>query len=191
MTRWRAAERKPVITMTQWTSCPYLYQMAVNLASLECRRKKKIFLLNYNIQSVKMTASPPHTQIQPIVIIFTELMRCCLQYSHFVAWLQHTSTHWLRWRSPKETILFGDPWVAQRFSAAFCPGCDPGDLGSSPALGSLHGTCFSLCLCLCLSLSLCLSGINKILKKKKKHYSLLINEKIWENWKCTNREFIR
>ena len=31
-------------------------------------------------------------------------------------------------------------------------GRDPGDLGSSPTLGSLHGACFSLCLCLCLSL---------------------------------------
>ncbi|XP_072610436.1 monocarboxylate transporter 5 isoform X1 [Vulpes vulpes] len=50
--------------------------------------------------------------------------------------------------------------VAQRFSTAFSPGCDdPGDLGSvlSPALGSLHGACFSLFLCLCLSLSLSLS----------------------------------
>ena len=42
--------------------------------------------------------------------------------------------------------------VAQWFSATFSPGHDPGDLGSSPALGSLHGVCFSLCLCLCLSL---------------------------------------
>ena len=47
--------------------------------------------------------------------------------------------------------------VAQRFSAAFSPGPDPGDLGSSPTSGSLHGACFSLCLCLCLSLSLSLS----------------------------------
>ena len=39
-------------------------------------------------------------------------------------------------------------WVAQQFSAAFSPGCDPGDLGSSPTLSSLHGACFSLCLCL-------------------------------------------
>ena len=36
--------------------------------------------------------------------------------------------------------------VAQRFGAAFGPGCDPGVLGSSTALGSLHGACFSLCL---------------------------------------------
>ena len=28
----------------------------------------------------------------------------------------------------------GDPWVAQRFSAAFSPGCDPGDLRSSPCM---------------------------------------------------------
>ena len=43
--------------------------------------------------------------------------------------------------------------VAQRFCAAFSPGCDPGDLGLSPVSGSLHGACFSLCLCLCFSLS--------------------------------------
>ncbi len=36
--------------------------------------------------------------------------------------------------------------VAQRFSAAFSPGPDPGDQGSSPTSGSLHGACFSLCL---------------------------------------------
>ena len=47
-------------------------------------------------------------------------------------------------------------WVAQGFSAAFCPGPDPGEPGWSPTLGSLHGACFSLCLCLCLSLSLSL-----------------------------------
>ena len=47
--------------------------------------------------------------------------------------------------------------VAQWFNANFGPGPDPGDLGSSPTLGSLHGACFSFCLCLCLSLSLCLS----------------------------------
>ena len=53
--------------------------------------------------------------------------------------------------------LFWAALVAQRFSAAFGPGCDNGDPGSSPASGSLHGACFSLCLCLCLSLSLSLS----------------------------------
>ena len=39
--------------------------------------------------------------------------------------------------------------VAQRFGAACSLGCDPGDPGSSPTSGSLHGACFSLCLCLC------------------------------------------
>ena len=47
--------------------------------------------------------------------------------------------------------------VAQQFSAAFSPGYDPGDLGSNPRSGSLHGACFSLCLCLCFSFSLFLS----------------------------------
>ena len=46
---------------------------------------------------------------------------------------------------------FRDPWVAQRFSAAFGPGHDPGDPGSSPMLGSLYGACFSLCLSLSVS----------------------------------------
>ena len=43
--------------------------------------------------------------------------------------------------------------VAQRFSAAFSPGPEPGAPGWSPTSGSLQGACFSLCLCLCLSLS--------------------------------------
>ena len=42
--------------------------------------------------------------------------------------------------------------VAQRFSAAYGPGSDPGDPESSPTSGSLHGAC--LCLCLSLSVSL-------------------------------------
>ena len=54
---------------------------------------------------------------------------------------------------------FGAAPVAQQFSAAFSPGHDLGDPGSSPTSGSLHGACFSLCLCLCLSL--CVSLMNK------------------------------
>uniref|UniRef100_A0A8I3PVD7 Leucine, glutamate and lysine rich 1 n=2 Tax=Canis lupus familiaris TaxID=9615 RepID=A0A8I3PVD7_CANLF len=42
-------------------------------------------------------------------------------------------------------------WLSGRASA-FRPGHGPGVLGSSPALGSLHGACFSFCLCLCFSL---------------------------------------
>ena len=38
---------------------------------------------------------------------------------------------------------------------------DPGVLGLSPALGSLHGACFSLCLCLCLPLCVSHEWINK------------------------------
>uniref|UniRef100_A0A8C0KMJ3 Reticulon n=1 Tax=Canis lupus dingo TaxID=286419 RepID=A0A8C0KMJ3_CANLU len=34
--------------------------------------------------------------------------------------------------------------VAQQFSATYSPGRDPGDPGSSPTSGSLHGTCSSL-----------------------------------------------
>ena len=47
--------------------------------------------------------------------------------------------------------------VAQQFGAACSLGCDPGDLGWSPASGSPHGACFSLSLCLCLCLSLSVS----------------------------------
>ena len=45
------------------------------------------------------------------------------------------------------SILNNSYWaaqVAQRFSAAFNPGRDPGDPGSSPTSGSLHGACFLL-----------------------------------------------
>ena len=60
--------------------------------------------------------------------------------------------------------------VAQRFSTAFSPRCDPGDPESSPTLVSLHGACFFLCLCLYLSLSLCVS--HELKKKKKKKAEL-------------------
>ena len=55
--------------------------------------------------------------------------------------------------------IAGAALVVQWFSAAFSPGPNPGDLGSSPMSGSLHGACFSLyrCLCLSLPLALCLS----------------------------------
>ena len=51
----------------------------------------------------------------------------------------------------------GAALVAQRFSAAFSPGRDPGDLGSSPMSGSLHEACFSLSLPVSLPLSLWVS----------------------------------
>ena len=50
--------------------------------------------------------------------------------------------------------------------SAFGPERDPGVLGWSPMLGSLHGACFSLCLCLCLFLSVVShEELNKIFKK--------------------------
>ena len=58
---------------------------------------------------------------------------------------------------------------------AFGSGYDPGVLGSSPALGSPWGACFSLCL------SLCLSWINKIFLKrwwKKKRWWNCIAERL-------------
>ena len=79
-------------------------------------------------------------------------------------------------------------WLSSLVSA-FGPGCEPGILGSSPTLGSLHGACFSLCLCLCLplslllplpvslppslSLSLSLCLMNKYIKSYKKRNLLL------------------
>ena len=59
---------------------------------------------------------------------------------------------------------------------AFGPGCDPGVLGLSPMLGSLHGAYFSFCLCPCLSLCVSHEQINKIFnfffKKTKKKNQL-------------------
>lgn len=53
----------------------------------------------------------------------------------------------------------GEAWSPSGLAPAFRPGPDPAGLGSSPASGSLHQGCFSLCLCVCLSrsLSLCVS----------------------------------
>ena len=93
------------------------------------------------------------------------------------------------WSSIKDK--FRAAQVAQWFSTAFSPGPYPGDLGSSPTSGSLHGACFSFCLCLCLSLSLSLSlsaWINKNLKKnlfsKKRHVkaSVLPHLLQWQGW---------
>ena len=46
----------------------------------------------------------------------------------------------------------GFPGWLSSLVPAFSLGRDPGVLESGPALGSLHGACFSLCLCLCPSL---------------------------------------
>ena len=37
------------------------------------------------------------------------------------------------WKIIFEILIVWAAWVAQRFSAAFSPGPDPGELGSSPA----------------------------------------------------------
>ena len=82
--------------------------------------------------------------------------------------------------------------MARWFSAVFSPGCDLGDPGLSPTLGSLHGACFSLCLCLCLSLSLSLSfslcvsheRMNKILKKRKQPENCHLRTKYKRSRRC-------
>ena len=64
----------------------------------------------------------------------------------------------------------GAALVTQWFSTTFGLGCDPGDLGLSPASGSLHRACFSPSACV----SACLSVMNKIFKKIRKHvYKIL------------------
>ena len=40
---------------------------------------------------------------------------------------------------PTDLFKTWEAWVAQWFSAAFSPGQDPGDPGSSPTSGCLHG----------------------------------------------------
>ena len=52
-------------------------------------------------------------------------------------------------------------------ASTFGSGVDPGDLGLSPASGSLQGVCFSFSLCHCLSL--CLSWGSKILKQNQRN----------------------
>uniref|UniRef100_A0A8P0PLT1 Endophilin-B1 n=1 Tax=Canis lupus familiaris TaxID=9615 RepID=A0A8P0PLT1_CANLF len=56
----------------------------------------------------------------------------------------------------------GDARVAQRLSAGFGPGRDPGVPRSSPASSSLQGACFSLCL----AFWVCHEQVNKSLEKK-------------------------
>ena len=46
----------------------------------------------------------------------------------------------------------GGTWGLGGWTPALGLGRDPGELGRSPAPGSLRGACFSPCLCLCLSL---------------------------------------
>ena len=60
----------------------------------------------------------------------------------------------------KDSSHGGDPWVAKRFGTCLQPSRDPGDPGSSPASGSLHGACFSPA-CVSASVSLCVSLMNK------------------------------
>ena len=78
---------------------------------------------------------------------------CCFCFYQVINLLKVQTTYtiwslfgwWLKYQ-------FRAARVAQQFGAAFGPGRDPGDLGSSPTSGSLHGACFSLCLPVSLSL---------------------------------------
>ena len=66
----------------------------------------------------------------------------------------------------------GTPGWFSGWASALGSGCDPGVLGSSSALDSLQGACFSLCLCLYLSMSLMNKWKKEIFKKKKKKGNL-------------------
>ena len=55
----------------------------------------------------------------------------------------------------------GDGALGGSQVVAYLPSAQGMILRLSPALGSLHGACFSLCLCLCLSPSPCVSLMNK------------------------------
>ena len=62
---------------------------------------------------------------------------------------------WVLGSSPASgSLLRGIPGWLSGLVPAFGPGRHPGVPTSGPALGFLHGACFSLCLCLCFSLSL-------------------------------------
>ena len=55
--------------------------------------------------------------------------------------------------------------MALQLRSASSPGCDPGDPGSSPTLGSLHEACFSLLVSL--PLNICVSFVNNSTKSSK------------------------
>ncbi|XP_072647567.1 cotranscriptional regulator ARB2A isoform X21 [Canis lupus baileyi] len=87
-------------------------------------------------------------------------------------WMRENCCNWVSSSEPLDTsvesmlpdcprVSAGTPGWLSGLASAFCPGRDPGVLGSSPTSGSLHGACFSLCLYLCLSLSLSLSLMNR------------------------------
>ena len=84
----------------------------------------------------------------------------CGEGGPMVSWARCSSElAWNTTRWPGTALLAkttgqGIPGWLSGFAPAFGPGRDPGVQGWSPASGSLHGACFSLCLCLCLSLSL-------------------------------------
>ena len=54
-------------------------------------------------------------------------------------------------KNPYLKCIYGKPGWLSGLAPAFSPGRDPEDLGSNPALGSLHGAYFSLCFSLCIS----------------------------------------
>ncbi|XP_077720726.1 cotranscriptional regulator ARB2A isoform X19 [Canis aureus] len=87
-------------------------------------------------------------------------------------WMRENCCNWVSSSEPLDTsvesmlpdcprVSAGTPGWLSGLASAFCPGRDPGVLGSSPTSGSLHGACFSLCLYLCLSLSVSLSLMNR------------------------------
>ena len=72
-------------------------------------------------------------------------------------------SHWAALMITKLSLLqnpclMGIPGWLSGLAPAFGPGCYPGVLGSSPASGSLHGACFSLCLRLPKTFSKCVTS---------------------------------
>ena len=84
----------------------------------------------------------------------------------------------------KVTELLGVPGWLSGWVSAFGSGYDPRILGWSPTLGSLQGSCFSLCLCLHLSLCVSHEQIN-IKKTTMIHYVHKVFL-LWE-WICISQ----
>ena len=105
----------------------------------------KYALLNSETQAILHCSFQPASHLREVKSISTEMERpwkCYIDNCEQSAFLECSfpqPSH-----LPALEPISRAALVAQRFSAAFGPGCDPGDPGSSPMSGSLCGVCFSL-----------------------------------------------